>query len=65
MENVHVITQESLKADMDGATRRLAAFAGNAGFDGVLPTHRSAYAPSYPNMPCRCSAASTSFRKAF
>ncbi|WP_413869428.1 hypothetical protein [Albidovulum sp.] len=47
-ENVHVITQESLSADMDGATRRLAAFAGNAGFDGVLQTHRSAYAPSYP-----------------
>lgn len=47
-ENVHVITQESLRADMDGATRRLAGFAGNAGFDGVLPTHRSAYAPSYP-----------------
>lgn len=47
-ENVYVITQESLKADMDGATRRLAAFAGNVGFGGVLPSHRSAYAPSYP-----------------
>ncbi len=47
-ENVHVITQESLKADMDRATRRLAEFAGNTAFDGVLPTHRSAYAPSYP-----------------
>lgn len=46
--NVHVITQESLRTDMDGATRRLAGFAGNKGFDGVLPTHRSAYAPSYP-----------------
>ena len=47
-ENVHVITQESLRSDMDGATRRLAGFAGNTAFDGVLPTHRSAYAPSYP-----------------
>lgn len=46
--NVHVITQESLKSDMDGATERLAAFAGNGHFTGVLPTHRSAYAPSYP-----------------
>lgn len=47
-ENVHVITQESLKSDMDGATRRLAGFCGNRGFDGVLKTHRAAYAPSYP-----------------
>lgn len=46
--NVRVITQESLKTDMDGVTRRLAEFAGNTEFDGVLPTHRSAYAPSYP-----------------
>lgn len=47
-ENVHVITQESLKTDMDGATSRLAEFAGNGSFDGVLASHRSAYAPSYP-----------------
>jgi len=47
-ENVYVVTQESLIADMDGATRGLARFAGNTGFDGVLPTHRKAYAPSYP-----------------
>lgn len=46
--NVHVITQESLKTDMDGATRALGEFAGNDGFDGVLPTHRAAYSPSYP-----------------
>ncbi|OYX43968.1 MAG: hypothetical protein B7Z02_07245 [Rhodobacterales bacterium 32-67-9] len=46
--NVHVITQESLKTDMDGTTRALAEFAGNSSFDGVLPTHRAAYAPSYP-----------------
>ncbi|SPH23619.1 hypothetical protein DEA8626_02685 [Defluviimonas aquaemixtae] len=47
-ENVHVVTQESLAADMDGATRRLAGFAGNREFDGVLPTRRAVYAPSYP-----------------
>lgn len=47
-ENVHVITQESLRDDMDGATARLATFAGNVTFSGVLATHRSAYAPSYP-----------------
>lgn len=33
---------------MDGATRALAGFAGNDGFDGVRPTHRAAYSPSYP-----------------
>jgi hypothetical protein len=48
VENVHVATQESLVRDMDGMAARLAAFAGNTGFKGVLPTHRSAYAPSYP-----------------
>ncbi len=47
-ENVHVVTQESIAQDMDGATWGLARFAGNDMFDGVLPTHRSAYAPSYP-----------------
>lgn len=47
-ENVHVITQESLRSDMDAATRRVAAFARNAVFDGVLPESRKTYAPSYP-----------------
>lgn len=47
-ENVHIITQESLRTEMDGATLRLASFAGNTLFRGVLPSHRSAYAPSYP-----------------
>lgn len=46
--NVHIITQESLKKDMDATMRRLADFAGNSEFAGVLPTHRGAYAPSYP-----------------
>lgn len=47
-ENVYVVTQESLKADMDEAMRGLAQFAGNETFESVLPTHRRAYAPSYP-----------------
>lgn len=46
--NVHIVTQESLRTDMDGAMSRLAEFAGNREFTGVLPTHRAAYAPSYP-----------------
>jgi hypothetical protein len=45
---VHVITQESLRTDMDGSTRFLAEFCGNTEFDGVLKTHRATYAPSYP-----------------
>ena len=48
VENVHVVTQESLVRDMDAMAAGLAAFAGNAEFSGVQPTHRSAYAPSYP-----------------
>ncbi len=47
-ENVYVISQESLVRDIDEAARGLARFAGNERFDTVLPTHRAAYAPSYP-----------------
>jgi hypothetical protein len=47
-ENVHVLSQESLAKDMDGASFGIARFAGNLGFDKVLPTHRAVYAPSYP-----------------
>lgn len=47
-ENVYVISQESLVRDLDEAARGLARFAGNERFERVLPTHRSAYAPSYP-----------------
>jgi hypothetical protein len=47
-ENVHVVTQEGLKSDMDASTRGLAVFAGNQMFDGVLPTHREAHSLSYP-----------------
>lgn len=46
--NVHVIAQESLAQDMDAAALELARFAGNERFQGVLPTHRAVYAPSYP-----------------
>ncbi len=48
VENVYVISQESLALDMDDASRGLAKFAGNERFDRVLPTHRAVYAPSYP-----------------
>lgn len=47
-ENVHVIAQESLAEDMDAASMDIARFAGNERFQGVLPTHRAVYAPSYP-----------------
>ncbi len=46
--NVYVISQESLAKDMDEASRGLARHAGNDRFERVLPTHRSVYAPSYP-----------------
>lgn len=47
-ENVLVVSQESLAKGMDDVSREIARFAGNGGFQAVLPTHRSAYAPSYP-----------------
>ncbi|PPB82471.1 hypothetical protein LV82_00405 [Albidovulum inexpectatum] len=47
-ENVHVLTQEGLARDMDATAARLAEFAGNKEFPGILPTHRAVYAPSYP-----------------
>lgn len=47
-ENVHVVAQESLAQDMDAASLGIARFAGNERFQGVLPTHRAVYAPSYP-----------------
>jgi hypothetical protein len=47
-ENVHVLSQESLARDMDGASLAVARFAGNLRFEKVLPTHRAVYAPSYP-----------------
>lgn len=47
-ENVYLMSQESLVRDIDEAARGLARFVGNEHFDRVLPTHRAAYAPSYP-----------------
>lgn len=47
-ENVHVLTQESLKADMEGTAQALADFAGNTGYGGLTPAARAVYAPSYP-----------------
>lgn len=46
--NVHVLTQESLKAELDGAVERLARFAGNEGFGALAPGARRVYAASYP-----------------
>jgi hypothetical protein len=46
--SVHVLAQESLKQDMDGAVARLARFSGNDGFAGLTPDARKVYAASYP-----------------
>lgn len=46
--NVHVLTQESLKKDAEGAVRRLARFSGNTGFHGLSAEAKKPYAPSYP-----------------
>lgn len=46
--NVHVLTQESLQRDMDGAVARLAAFSGNARFAGLGPGARRPAGVSYP-----------------
>ena len=47
-ENVHVLTQESVQADAEGAARRLASFAGNTAFSGLSAEAQGTYAPSYP-----------------
>ena len=47
-ENVYVLPQESLKADIDAASQALADFAGAARFTGLAPEVRGVYAPSYP-----------------
>jgi hypothetical protein len=49
-ENVHVLTQESLKADMDAAAVRLAKFCDNTVFAGLNPSARQVYAPGYPEF---------------
>ena len=47
-ENVHVLTQESLPHDRDGVLARLAAFAGNARYAGLVPEARKVVGESYP-----------------
>jgi hypothetical protein len=47
-DGVHVLTQESLKADMDEAVARLADFAGAEHFKGLAAEARGVYAASYP-----------------
>lgn len=47
-ENVHILTQEALKTDMDGAAATLAAFAGAGAFDGLRPAARGVQSASYP-----------------
>ena len=47
-ENVYVLTQESLQADMDAAAAGLAAFAQNRLFSGLQASARNVHAASYP-----------------
>jgi hypothetical protein len=48
VENVHVMTQESLQEDADAACAALADFAGNAGFGGLHDAARRTRGVSYP-----------------
>lgn len=47
-ENVHVLTQESLRADIDAAAAQLAAFAGATRFARLSDKDRDATGVSYP-----------------
>ena len=47
-ENVHVLQQEALTADMDTAWAALAHFAGAATYAGLADTARRVRSPSYP-----------------
>lgn len=47
-ENVHVLTQESIKTDMATAARRLAEFCGNDDFHGLAPEAHNIRMASYP-----------------
>ena len=47
-DNVHVLTQESIKADMAAAAQRLAEFSSNADFHGLAPEARQIRMASYP-----------------
>ena len=48
VQNVFVLTQESLKDDMDKAAHLLATYAGATRFSGLVPEAKRVYAPSYP-----------------
>ena len=45
---MHVLTQESIRDDMDAAARALADFTGNTQFEGLAPSASAVYAASYP-----------------
>lgn len=47
-QNVYILTQESLQADMALAARNLANFSGNMGFGGLSQNAQRVYAASYP-----------------
>jgi hypothetical protein len=47
-DRVHVLTQESIRDDMDAVARTLAEFTGNMRFDTLSDTARIVYAASYP-----------------
>ncbi|PKP75854.1 MAG: hypothetical protein CVT84_01230 [Alphaproteobacteria bacterium HGW-Alphaproteobacteria-6] len=61
--NVHVLTQESLKADMASAVAGLAAFAGTTDYGGLSPAARRVYAPSYPEYAAPFLRRANHFRK--
>lgn len=47
-ERVHVLTQESIRDDMEGAARALADFTGNTQFTKLSANASAVYAASYP-----------------
>jgi hypothetical protein len=47
-DRVHVLTQESIRTDMDAAAQTLATFTGNKQFTTLSDTARMVYAASYP-----------------
>lgn len=47
-ENVIVVTQEALQADMDSVAQRIANFSGNTQFNGLKATARQVQSASYP-----------------
>lgn len=47
-DNVLVVTQEALKADMDSVSEQIASFAGSTRFERLSEEHRSVQSPSYP-----------------